>query len=93
MISSSLDASLYALAYVPFKQPLGVIHEWWWLLIVPLAFGIALVYKAMRLHDLGRLWPQTLLMTVQIILGVIALALALTVFVQVILPLLPVQPA
>lgn len=78
-------------AYVPFKMPFNAAFDWWYLLIIPLAFGIALIYKATRVADLRHIWRQTLLMTVQIVLAMVALAVALAIFILVLIPRLPVE--
>lgn len=63
------------LAYTPFIDPINA-HAWWYLLIVPLALGIAVAYKAVRCPEM-RLFPrQVLVMTAQIVVGVAALAVA-----------------
>lgn len=74
--------------YVPFIEPMNALQPVWFLLIVPLAIGISMIYKAMRLTRLERFWGQVVLMTVQIILATAGLAVALAVFVQVVIPLL-----
>jgi hypothetical protein len=61
-------------AYRPFIDPLDL-HRHWWLLLPVIAFFIAMAYKAVRLPDLERYWHQVWVMTAQIILGLIALAL------------------
>lgn len=78
-------------AWVPFKTPMNALQDWWYLLIIPLAFGISMTYKAMRLEDMSRIWHQTLLMTVQVMLAIIGLALALGLFIAWIIPHLPVR--
>jgi hypothetical protein len=85
------------LAYIPFVHPLNILLEgaqdWWYLLLVPLAFGISVIYKAMRVEDLSSFWRQVAVMTVQIVLGMIGLAIVLIIFVQVIIPMLPAEAA
>ena len=78
------------LGYLPFVVPLHFFNSWWYVLLLPLAFGIAVIYKATRLHHLDDFWRQVIIMTCQIILAMIGLALALTVLVQLIIPRLPV---
>lgn len=77
--------------YIPFITPMHFLQPWWYLLLLPLAFGISLVYKAMHLSNLDRLLQSTLVMTLQIVLAVIALGIALIVVVQVLIPLIPVE--
>ncbi len=91
LFQSGCVATDSLLAYVPFKTPINALHDWWYLLLIPLAFGIALTYKALRVYDLRAIWSQTLLMTVQIVVAMIGLAVALAIFVLVVIPRLPVQ--
>ena len=76
-------------AYIPFLTPISFLHEWWYLLILPLSFGISMIYKALRMDDLGRFWREVSIMTLQIIMGMIGLALVLLLLVEVIIPALP----
>jgi chorismate mutase len=78
-----------ALAYIPFVQPLNALQDWWYLLLVPLAFGIAVIYKALRLRHLEHFWRHVAVMTAQIVLAMIGLAICLAVLVQVLRPRLP----
>lgn len=71
------------LAYTPFIDPLPTwAHDVWWLLFFPLAFLIAFTYKAVRVADLRRFVAQTLAMTLQIVLGMAAVALGMYLFVE-----------
>ncbi len=79
------------IAYIPFLHPVAVFHEWWYLLLIPLSFGISVIYKALYMRDLRHFWRNVTMMTTQIVLGMVALAIALTVLVLVIIPLLPVR--
>lgn len=77
-------------AYRPLIDPIDVlipwVHDAWFLLLLPLAFGISLVYRAVRLEDLSRLWVSTLQMTAQVVFGMVALAVAGYLFVVVLVP-------
>ena len=53
------------------------------------SFGIALVYKALRMPKLEHVWRATGVMTVQILLGLFGLALAFLVLVKIVVPMLP----
>jgi len=75
-----------ALAWRPFLDPLPM-HGLWWTLIFPLALGVAVAYKAVSVPNMDRYWPQVARMTAQIILGMFALAAALYIFVELIVPL------
>jgi hypothetical protein len=80
-----------ALAYVPFLEPIASLQAVWYLLLVPLAFGIAVIYRALKLPTLDQYWRAVGTMTLQILLWMAALAVALVVVVQVFLPRLPVE--
>ena len=77
------------LAYIPFVHPINFFHEWWYVLLAPLAFGISIIYKAVRLPSLEQFWRSVFVMTLQIVLAMIGLGIALVVLVQVIVPLIP----
>jgi len=79
------------LAYIPFVEPLHALQDWWYLLLIPLAFGISVIYKALRSSTLDHYWQHVLVMTGQIIAAMIALSLVLVVLVQVLVPLIPVD--
>jgi hypothetical protein len=79
------------LAYIPFVEPLNALQDWWYLLLVPLAFGISVIYKATRLATLEQFWHQVVVMTAQIIVAMIGLAICLAIFVQLVIRLLPVD--
>jgi hypothetical protein len=83
--------SMTTLAWTPFIHPMNVFHEWWWLLLAPLAFGISVIYKAVRMGDLRRFWRETAALTAQIVLAMIALAIGVIVLVQVVIPWLPAE--
>ena len=79
------------LAWTPFINPMNIFHEWWYLLLMPLAFGISVIYKAVRMPNLQRFWRETLTMTAQIVLAMIGLAIMLMLLVQVAIPMLPAE--
>lgn len=87
---TGMTSSVAGLAYRPFLEPIDA-HSWWWLMLLPLALGISMVYKAMRIPVMDRYWWQTGKMTAQILSVMILLSIVLLVLVQVILPLLPVR--
>ena len=62
------------LGYVPFLEPLNAIQPAWPLLIIPLSFGISVIYKAMRMPELDGFWRQVTVMTTQIVVAMVALA-------------------
>jgi hypothetical protein len=70
--------------YRPFIDPLEI-HRWWWVMLAPMAFGVAVVYKAVRVKDAGMrgYWPAVLWMTAQVVGGMALLAAASYLFVMV----------
>ena len=76
-------------AYVPFIDPINWLHSRWYLLLVPLAFGISVVYRALKMADLTHYWRAVTTMTMQIVLAMVALAVGLVVLVEVVIPWLP----
>lgn len=79
---------IHTLAWRPFLDPLDA-HGVWYLFLIPLALGVSIAYKAVRVADLRGYWREVLTMTVQIIGAMIALALLTYVVIILILPLLP----
>jgi hypothetical protein len=79
------------LAYIPFVHPINFFHEWWYVLLLPLSFGIAIIYKAVRLPSLEDFWRHTFIMTAQIVLAMIGLAICLVILVTVLIPLTPAE--
>ncbi len=78
-------------AYTPFITPMHSMQPWWYVLVVPLAFGISLIYKSLHLQDMRKLMTSTLVMTAQIVLAVVALGLAVAIFVVYVIPRIPVH--
>ena len=76
------------LAWIPFVTPMNWLQSTWYVLLIPLAFGIAMSYKAMRVASLQNYWKQVGLMTTQVTFGIAALAVLLILFVRLLLPLL-----
>ena len=82
---------LLALAYRPFIYPLNL-HAAWYMLIAPLALGIALTYKAIRVGDMKQYAKQVVVMSVQIVGAMGLLGLASYLLIQHVLPrILPLQ--
>ena len=68
--------------YRPLIDPLDL-HGVWWLLLLPMSVGVAVVYKAVRVATMERYLQEVLIMTVQIIFGMLVLAAVSYVFVLV----------
>jgi len=73
------------LAYTPFIDPINV-HRTWYLLLFPLALGISITYKAMRVGDMGQYIKQVLVMTAQIVGFMVLLGIASYVLIQHVIP-------
>ncbi|MBX3391958.1 MAG: hypothetical protein KF787_04850 [Phycisphaeraceae bacterium] len=74
-------------AWRPFIDPINA-HRVWYLLLIPMAWLISMVYKAVRLPDLEKYWRQVTVMSAQIVLWIIALGAGLYVFIQHLAPLI-----
>ncbi len=78
------------LAYTPFIDPINVHSTWFWLLL-PLALGVSVVYKALRVGDMRHYVRQVLAMTIQIVVVMVLLGIASYVLIQHVVPrILPV---
>jgi hypothetical protein len=77
--------------FIPFVDPINAFHDWWYLLLIPLSFGISVIYRALKMPDLDCFWRAVAMMTVQIVLVMAALAVALVVMVELVIPRLPVE--
>lgn len=78
------------IAWIPFLEPIRGIGNAWWLLSVPLIFGISVAYKAIRAQSIERFWAQVAWFSARIIAVMAALTLGLLVLVRIVLPALPV---
>lgn len=74
------------LAYRPFIDPIDL-QRGWYLLLIPLALGIAAAYKAVRVNDLRTYPREVVVMTIQIIFAMLALGAASFMLVQHVLPM------
>ena len=73
--------TLTLLAYTPFMQPLRVWDYWPWLLL-PLCFGVSLVYKSVREQRMARVPSEAAKATFWIVLGMGAAAVGLFLMVR-----------
>lgn len=87
----TLVAGSASLAWIPFISPLPPPGAMWYLLAVPLVFGVSMIWKAVRLPSLERYWLAVIVMTFQVLIGMMALGVALLLLVRGIVPLLPVE--
>jgi hypothetical protein len=86
-----MAAAASASAWIPLLEPLPLAHRCWWLLIVPIAVGVSLAWKAVRLESVERWQRPVAIMSGQIVLAVAGIALGLFLLVQIVLPLLPAE--
>ncbi len=78
--------------WTPFIDPINAFGVWW-ALIVPLAFGMSVAYKAVRVNDLSRYWRQVGAMTVQSVAAMFLLGAAAYVLILHVIPaIVPVNP-
>ncbi|MBT4585103.1 MAG: hypothetical protein HOC93_08510 [Phycisphaerae bacterium] len=75
------------LAWIPFLEPMNALQPWWYLLLIPMAFGISMIYKALNEDNFLHYWRSVLVMTTQVVLGITFLAIGIGLFVQLIIPL------
>jgi hypothetical protein len=75
-------------AWTPFLEPMNALQPVWYLLLLPLVFGIAVIYRAIREENYSVYWRSVAIMTGQVVFGIVAIALALGLFVQFVIPLL-----
>lgn len=87
----ALDAAAAGGAWIPFVAPMPPPGAWWWLLVVPLVVAICMIWKAVRLESLDRYWRQVIVMVTQMLLGMVALTVALLLLVRAVVPIIPVE--
>jgi hypothetical protein len=76
------------LAWIPFLEPMNAMQSVWYIFIIPMAFGIAVVYRAMREDTYITYWRSVAVMTGQIVFGIAAIAVGLGIFVEFVVPVL-----
>jgi predicted membrane metal-binding protein len=67
------------------------VQHWWWLLVIPMALGVSLSYKAIRTGDLRKFPRDVTVMAIQIVASMVGIAIGLYILVLVLLPLLPAE--
>jgi hypothetical protein len=72
----TISIATLVVAFTPFMQPLPVWNLWPWLL-VPLCFGVSLVYKSVRVESVRKIPVEAAKGAFWIILGMIAAAVGL----------------
>jgi len=82
---------MMSLAYTPFIDALAV-HEYWYLLIIPMSIFLAIGYKAVRCSDLSKFIREVIVFTIQVLGGLLLLAIAFTLVIVVLLPMIAPIP-
>ena len=77
------------LAWVPFLTPLPNVQSNWLWLVIPLIFGISMMYKAIRVPTLDHYWRHVFILVAQVLGTFAALAIGFLIVVQFVVPLLP----
>ena len=75
------------LAWRPFLDPVSLASAWW-VLLGPLALGVSIAYKAVRVPHIRDFLGQTLGMTVQVILAMILLWIGCFLFIEYLVPVI-----
>jgi|GEM_PF-575314 len=78
------------LGWIPLLEPAGALGTIWWLLMIPLVFGISIAYRATHEESLDRFWFRVVAFTVKSTLAMGSLAVLLYLFVYWIIPILRV---
>ncbi|HEB61122.1 MAG TPA: hypothetical protein ENJ06_04785 [Phycisphaeraceae bacterium] len=71
------------LAWRPFLDPVNGFYDYWWVLIIPLTLFVSVIYKAMRIGDLRRLPVESVMLSLQIMLGMLGLGLVIHIIAEV----------
>ena len=79
------------LAYTPFIDAVSI-HEYWYLLIVPMSIFLAIGYKSIRCSHLKNFPREVVVFTVLVLGGLMLLAIAFTIVIAVLLPMLAPMP-
>ena len=75
-LSSILSSAQQVLAYTPFVNPLPV-WDYWYLLILPLAAAVSVVYKSIKLERMRDVPGQALVIGLWIVFGMLGAAVVL----------------
>ena len=67
---------------------MNAVQTWWYLLLIPMALGISIIYRSLRETTYNKYWKSVFVMTTQIVVGVSVLSITIGAFVQLVIPLL-----
>lgn len=82
---------LPTLGYTPFVDAMSI-HEFWYLLIIPMAIFLAIGYKAIRCSSMKKYPREVVVFTIQILGGLLLMAIAFTLVVTVLIPMIAPMP-
>jgi len=77
---------MQSMAWIPFLEPMHFMQGAWLALSIPLVIGISMVHKALRTPEHKPWVASVVVMTVQSLFGLLALALVLDAFVLWVIP-------
>ena len=76
------------IGWIPFLQPAGSLGNLWWLLMIPLIFGISIAYRATHDASIDQFWIRVFVFVTKSTLAMGSLALVMYLFVYWIIPIL-----
>ena len=76
------------IGWIPFLQPAGSLGTLWWLLMIPLIFGISIAYRATHDASIDQFWTRVFVFVTKSTLAMGSLALVMYLFVYWIIPIL-----
>jgi len=83
--------NMLTLGFTPFIDALSI-HAYWYLLIIPMAIFMAIGYKAVRCSDMKHFLREVIIFTIQVLGGLLLLAIAFTIVITVLIPMLAPMP-
>lgn len=75
------------LAYRPFIDPINF-DRYWYLLLFPMVFFLAVGYKSVRTVDMKLYWRQVFMFSTQLIVGLVLLGTGFYIAIRVLLPII-----
>lgn len=75
-------------AWIPLIEPMTGLMSVWYLLAVPLVVGVSMIYKAVRIPERGPWAREVAIMSLQVVGGIVLMAILLGLWVKYLLPLL-----
>jgi hypothetical protein len=67
---------------------MNAMQTWWYLLLIPMAVGISVIYRSLRETSYNKYWRSVFVMTLQMVAGIMVLSIAIGLFVQLAIPLI-----